>query len=141
MEALQRIREFGPNVDHMIIATLQGSDMEQLEHLAYLIEDLMGDVKVALLIRKRMPELDEGSVKVQMRYVLALQRAGKLSEAELLLSTILSFSRPQPMSRNTLSLMGNLASVLKEQGKLAEAESLHREALDGRKAVAWQLPP
>jgi len=66
MEALQRIREFGGDVDHMISATLQGSDMEQLEHLAYLIEYLMGDVKVALSIRKRMLELDEGSVEVKI---------------------------------------------------------------------------
>jgi len=144
MEALQQIREFGGDVDHMISATLQGSDMEQLEHLANLIEELMGDVKVALSIRKRMLELDEGSVEVQTKYGLALKRAGKLSEAELLLSTTLCFSRSQlsdPMNLNTLSLMGNLASVLQAQGKLAEAEPLCREALDGKRQLLGNSHP
>jgi len=144
MAALQRIRESGGDVDHMISATLQGSDMEQLKHLTYLIEDLMGDVKVALSIRKRMLELDEGFVDLQNRYGVALQRAGKLSEAELLFRTkILSFRRSQlsdPMNRSTLMFMGNLALVLKEQGNL-EAEPLFREVLDRARQLLGNSHP
>jgi len=144
MEALQRAREFGGDIDHMISATLQGSDMEQLEHLAYLIDDLMGDVKAALSIHKRMFELDEASVHLQIRYGLALQKAGQLSEAELVFRTALSFSRSQlsdPMNQYTLMLMGNLASLLQVQGKLSEAEPLCRETLDERRQLLGNSHP
>ena len=45
------------------------------------------------------------------------------------------------ISEIATALVGNLASLLKEQGKLAEAEPLYREALEGRREVLGPRHP
>ena len=49
--------------------------MGQLRHLAYLVQELMGDVKIALLIHKRIVELDN-SLNALNCYAKALAEAG-----------------------------------------------------------------
>jgi len=77
------------NVEHLIGSILRGSDVGQLKNLAYLIEDLMGDVKIALMVRRRLFELDPSSWS-QTRYGVALQYAGNLAEAERVLRDVKS---------------------------------------------------
>jgi len=104
----------------------------------------MGDVKVALSIRKRMLELEGGSLDVLDRYGQALLRTGRLSEAELVFRTILSIWRSQhsdPLNLDTLSLINNLALVLQFQGKLAEAEPMLRETLAERRQLLGNSHP
>jgi tetratricopeptide (TPR) repeat protein len=75
---------------------------------------------------------------------MLLKAQGKLAEAEPLLrraleARLLRQHSPQQMrplhsvsDDKTLTLMSNLAELLQDQGKLAEAELLHRRAIEAR---------
>jgi len=134
MQALQRLGEECKegNVEHLIGSILRGSDVGQLENLSYLIQDLMGDVKIELLIRRRLLELDPSSLISQGLYGVALQRAGQLTEAERILRDVHSNVR-HGSNEICWSSIHSLALLLRDQGKLDEAEPLMREALDGRR--------
>jgi len=132
MQALQRLGEECKegNVEHLIGSILRGSDVGQLENLSYLIQDLMGDVKIELLIRRRLLELDPSSLISQGLYGVALQRAGQLTEAERILRDVHSNVR-HGSNEICWSSIHSLALLLRDQGKLDEAEPLMREALGG----------
>lgn len=132
MKALQNIQGCEGNVDLMIATILQGSDLDQLRDLASLIDDLMGDVKITVLIRARILELD-GSLPSRQNYGRALLRAGRLDEAENTLRESLRGMRQELGNSDprTLNSVLDFAAALKDGGKLNEAEPLCREALDG----------
>jgi len=134
MRALQCMEGFEAHVDDVIDATLQGSDLEQLDNLAYLFEELMGDARVGVLIHKRRLELDD-SLTCQRAYASALASTGKLSEAKSVFQKVLAQRRQQlgDSHLDTLNSIHDLASVLNNQGKLTLAEPLFREELEGRK--------
>jgi len=131
------------NVEHMIGSILRGNDIEKLQNLAYLVQDLMGDVQVALLIRKRILDLDQHSLVEKGLYGRALLAAGKLKEAERMLRQALDETRQQLGSSHpdTLTSITDLALLLEAQGKLAEAEPLLREALHGTRQQLGNLHP
>jgi len=56
----------------------------------------------------------------------------RLPEAESLGREALAMGKrfPSPYSGDGAAWLGNLATILKHQGKFAEAESMYREALD-----------
>jgi len=138
MQALQRLGECkeGSNknnsVEHLIGSILQGSDVGELENLGYLVEDLMGDVKIALLVRRRILELDPSSLMSQLQYGVALQNAGHLTEAERILRDVHSNVR-HGFNEICWNSITSLTMLLQDQGKPDEAEPLMREALDGQR--------
>jgi len=136
MQVLQRLgtecNEGNDNVEHLIGSILRGSDVEQLQNLAYLIEGLMGDVKIALLVRRRLLELDPSSFMSQLQYGVSLMTAGHLTEAERVLRDVHSNVK-HDSNEICWSSINSLAGLLREEGKLPEAEPLMREALDGRR--------
>jgi len=98
MKTLQKIEDledFGGDVDMMIDSILRGPNLDQLHNLAYLMDDLMGDVKMTLLIRKRIVDLDESSLRSQHSYGRALVKAGHWREAEACLTNLLPLMRQQ----------------------------------------------
>jgi len=132
MEALRHIEGCEGDVDIMVDSVLRGSDLTQLNHLAVLMDDLMGDEKMSLLIRERIFELDEGSLVSRRNYGLALRKAGKFAQAESVLKQVLDLAVHQwgKSHPNTRAAMNDLARVLKDQGKLTEAEQLCQNALN-----------
>ena len=69
-----------------------------------------------------------------MRYAQLLISRGRFAEAELHWREILAFARRAYTSANpaTLTAVLILAHVVKQQGRLDEAEALYREALAGQ---------
>jgi len=85
-----------------------------------------------MLIRRRLLELDPSSLISQHWYGMALHSAGELKEAERVLRDLHSNVR-QDANEIYWGSINSLAMLLQHQGKLAEAEPLLREALDGNK--------
>lgn len=132
MKALDCIRGFAGNVDQMIESILRGSDLDQLNHLASLMDDLMGDVHMTLSIRKRIFDLDESNLGSQRAYGLALLGAGKFLEAEEVFTKLLTLMKPKlgASHPDTVFVTCKLASLLRDRGELDEVKRLCRDALE-----------